>query len=605
MPGMGNGLRANNPTIISAFESALLRQGLVVALIIVLLAIGWGVLREARLRRATAAATNFTDDLSPEPAARRVLRYGFALLWLLDGFLQLQPDMPLGLPSNVLTPAASTSPDWVRHLVNVGVTIWNNHPIEAATSAVWIQLGIGALLLVAPRGRWSRLAGLASAGWGVVVWVFGEAFGQIFAPGASWLFGAPGAVLIYVVAGLLIALPERAFSSRVLTEGWIRFAGAYLLGMAVLQAWPGRGFWVGARRLGHTTGLLDSMASQMSATPQPTLFSSLVADFGHFDAHNAFAVNLFVVIVLAAVGIAFVSGYRRLLLPGVIAYGVLSAATWLFVQDLGFFGGVGTDPNSMLPTLLLVAGGYVALVRAPEQVEVRVIAQDGLSWRERLSPAYAMRSLGALAAAGVVLLGAAPMALASTNSQADPIIAKAIAGSPDYVNEVAPPFRLTDQFGRTVSLASLRGRVIVVTFLDPVCTSDCPLIAQEMRAADEMLGREAGRAEFVAVVTNPVFRSVPVVDAFDRQEGLTHLSNWLYLTGNIAQLRSVWNDYGIEAVIEPAGAMIGHSELFYVIDPLGHTRYVLSSDPGPGNSSSRSSYALLLASEVRALLSQS
>ncbi len=608
MPGMGNGLRANNPFIVSAFESALLRQALVVALILVLLAIAWRFLRETRLRHAGGAANGYSDDLGPEPAARRVLRFGFALLWLLDGFLQMQPDMPLGMASNVVHPAAATSPAWVRHLVNFGVTTWNNHPIQAATSAVWIQLGIGALLLVAPRGRWSRLAGLVSAGWGLVVWAFGEAFGQIFAPGASWLFGAPGAVLVYVLAGALIALPESVFSRRLFVQGWIRLAGIYLLGMALLQAWPGRGFWVGAATTHHaTTGALETMARQMSTTPQPGLFSRLVADFGQFDAHNAFAVNLFVVVVLAAVGLVFVSGFRRLLLPAVVVFGVLSLTAWVFAQDLGFFGGVGTDPNSMIPTAVVVVAAYLAVTRVPSRVEAEAptrVAQQ-LSWRERISPAYAMRALGTLGAFGVVLLGAAPMAVASTSSQADPIIARAVAGSPDFVNEVAPEFRLTDQSGRSVALKSLRGRVVVLTFLDPVCTSDCPLIAQEMRAADQMLGREAQRAEFVAVVANPVFHSVTDVDAFDAQEALTHLSNWRYLTGSVAQLRKVWNDYGIQAVVEPGGAMIGHTDLFYVIDAAGHTRYVLNSDPGPGNSSSRSSFALLLSAEVRALLSSS
>ena len=604
---MGNGLRASNPTIISAFESALLRQALVVALILVLLAVAWRFLREARLKSADGSASRYADDLDPEPAARRVLRYGFALLWLLDGFLQLQPNMPLGMPSNVITPAASTSPLWVRHLVNVGVTIWNNHPIQAATSAVWIQLGIGALLLAAPRGRWSRFAGVASVAWGLVVWVFGEAFGQIFAPGASWLFGAPGAVLIYVVAGVLIALPERAFSSRLLSRGWIRLSGVYLLGMALLQAWPGRGFWVGAASARHSTGQIASMASQMKATPQPGVFSRLVADFGQFDVHNAFAVNLFVVVALAAVGVVFLSGYRPLLLPAVIAFSVLAAAAWVLVQDLGFFGGVGTDPNSMIPTVLLVVGGYVALTHVPQEAEAIVPAPTtpSLSWRERLSPSYAMRSLCALGAFGVVLLGAAPMAVASTNSQADPIIAKAVAGSPDFVDTPASVFRLTDQFGRSVSLASFRGRVVVLTFLDPVCTSDCPLIAQEMRAADQMLGKTALKAEFISVVANPVFHSVADVQAFDRQESLTHLTNWLFLTGSVSQLTAVWNDYGIQALVEPAGAMIGHSELFYVIDPSGHTRYVLPADPGPGNSSSQSSFAFLLSSEVRTLASSS
>ena len=34
MPGMGTGLRTNDPTIVSAFHSALLHQGLIVLLIL-------------------------------------------------------------------------------------------------------------------------------------------------------------------------------------------------------------------------------------------------------------------------------------------------------------------------------------------------------------------------------------------------------------------------------------------------------------------------------------------------------------------------------------------------------------------------------------------
>ena len=112
----------------------------------------------------------------------------------------------------------------MQHLVNSGVTIWSNHPVEAAAATVWIQLGLGVWLLVAPRGRWSRLAGLASVGWGLIVWVFGEAFGGIFAPGLTWLFGAPGAVLFYCVGGLLVALPERAFPTPRLGRIVVRWA---------------------------------------------------------------------------------------------------------------------------------------------------------------------------------------------------------------------------------------------------------------------------------------------------------------------------------------------------------------------------------------------
>jgi hypothetical protein len=46
--------------------------------------------------------------------------------------------------------------------VNAGTTIWSYHPVTAAAAAVWTQVGIGLWLLAAPRGDWSRLAGLAS-----------------------------------------------------------------------------------------------------------------------------------------------------------------------------------------------------------------------------------------------------------------------------------------------------------------------------------------------------------------------------------------------------------------------------------------------------------
>ena len=132
--------------------------------------------------------------------------------------------------------------------MNWAGTSWSYHPIQAGASAVWIQIGIGVWLITAPRGSWSRMAGLASIGWALVVWVFGEAFGSIFAPGLTWLFGAPGAALFYLAAGLLIAAPQRSWRGPQLGRTALPVLGAFFLGMAVLQAWPGRGFWQGTLR---------------------------------------------------------------------------------------------------------------------------------------------------------------------------------------------------------------------------------------------------------------------------------------------------------------------------------------------------------------------
>src|SRR5437899_1479047 len=44
----------------------------------------------------------------------------------------------------------------------------------------------------------------------------------------------------------------------------------------------------------------------------------------------------------------------------------------------------------------------------------------------------------------------------------------------------APDFRLTDQYGKPVSLAGLHGRPVLVTFIDPLCRNYCPIEAQRL-----------------------------------------------------------------------------------------------------------------------------
>src|SRR4029077_17080269 len=186
MSGMGSTLQLTNSTVVAAFRSALIHQGIIALLIFFLLAMLWISVRE--WVPATRAATRPADGpAAAEPAGRRVIRIGFGVLWVSDGLLQAQPAMPLGLPSNVTEPAAASSPGWVRQLVDFAGQGWAYHPVSAAAAAVWIQVGLGIWLLTAAHGRWSRLGGLATVGWGLAVWVFGEAFGGIFAPVLSWL----------------------------------------------------------------------------------------------------------------------------------------------------------------------------------------------------------------------------------------------------------------------------------------------------------------------------------------------------------------------------------------------------------------------------------
>jgi cytochrome oxidase Cu insertion factor (SCO1/SenC/PrrC family) len=621
VPGMNSGLNPGDPTLVAAFRTALIHQSAIALLLIVFLCLLWATARTWRMTTSGAKAetsepasgTQAEASGTREARGRWLLRIGFGVLWIVDGILQAQPKMAGGLAAQVIEPTASASPGWVQHLVNWGGTVWSFHPIQAGAASVWIQVGIGAWILVAARGPWSRLAGVASVGWGLVVWVFGESFGGIFAPGLSWLTGAPGAVLLYAVAGALIALPEGAWRSPRLGRLLLAGLGLFFTGMAVLQAWPGRGFWPGT--VGGQPGTLAGMVQTMAGTPQPHVLSALISGFGSLATRDAFAVNLVVVIVLAALGAIFLTGR-----PGLVRYAVwfgiaFCLADWVLVQDLGFLGGLGTDPNSMVPMALLFSAGYLALTPAAQTAPATVEAvTDGAlgetaGWRRLRSlrprmlggmlAAAGARSVAAVAALAIIILGAAPMASAAVNRTADPILALAIAGGSTTLDLPAPGFTLTDQDGRAVSLASLRGKVVLMTFLDPVCTTDCPIIAQEFKQTGEMLGAQDKNVELVAVVANPTYRSTAFTRAFDRQEGLATVPNWLYLTGSLSQLGAVWRQYGVTVQNLPAGAMSAHNDLAVVIDASGQIRQEVAADPGPGTSSTKSSFSVLLSQYAR------
>jgi cytochrome oxidase Cu insertion factor (SCO1/SenC/PrrC family) len=268
----------------------------------------------------------------------------------------------------------------------------------------------------------------------------------------------------------------------------------------------------------------------------------------------------------------------------------------------------------MIPMVLLALAGYLALVSVPvPAAEPASTGVPAAGWRDRLRVASVRRSLAGASiqsvasagAVGVIILGAAPMAAAQASPVADTILAQAINGSSAPVNFRAPDFILTDQYGRTVTMASLRGKVVLLGFLDPVCTSDCPLMGQEFREAGQLLAADSRRVELVAINYNPLYTQVSYIRAFDRQEGLDTLANWRYLTGSGAKLEQAWSDYGLPMQILPAGAMIGHGDYAFVIDQAGHVRQELNFNPGPATTATKSSFAAELTDAAQQLLRRS
>jgi len=179
--------------------------------------------------------------------------------------------------------------------------------------------------------------------------------------------------------------------------------------------------------------------------------------------------------------------------------------------------------------------------------------------------------LGAALALGIGI-GAAVAVLRSSSSSPGPVsVGPEVASRNPQLDPgtrlsgAAPGFTLTDQFGRRVSLRSFRGKVVVVSFNDPKCTTICPLTTTALLHAKVLLGPAAARVELLGIGANPEATGVKWVRAYSRVHGMTH--EWHFLTGSLPELKRVWRAYGIEAAVVQGA--IDHTPATYVIDPRG------------------------------------
>lgn len=138
----------------------------------------------------------------------------------------------------------------------------------------------------------------------------------------------------------------------------------------------------------------------------------------------------------------------------------------------------------------------------------------------------------------------------------------------------APAFDLRDQRGRALTTTGLRGRVAIVSFIDPVCRNLCPLEAKELTRVVTDLG--AAAPAVVAVSVNP---PADTASTFRQDARVWKLpGSWRWGLGPARTLARVWRDYAIGVQVQRrtiAGVTVRdvvHTEAAYVVDARGDER---------------------------------
>ena len=159
---------------------------------------------------------------------------------------------------------------------------------------------------------------------------------------------------------------------------------------------------------------------------------------------------------------------------------------------------------------------------------------------------------------------AVPVTLLAVSS---PDQAREVRGSRPPARLELPQFSLRDQLGRTVSSDAVRGKAIVVTFLDTKCGESCPVIAEQIRAALTRLSA-ADRASTLALAISvqPDDDTPTAARAFLRRHRVQ--STLRYLIGSEAALRPVWDRFQVLPALDSGSSDI-HSAPVRVYDRGG------------------------------------
>ncbi len=138
----------------------------------------------------------------------------------------------------------------------------------------------------------------------------------------------------------------------------------------------------------------------------------------------------------------------------------------------------------------------------------------------------------------------------------------------------APDFELIDQTGATLTLGSLRGRPVLLTFAYAHCQTICPVIVRTVSWAAERLG---DLSPVVVVVTLDPWRDTPsslasLAESWDFGElGQAHV-----LSGEVPDVQAVLEAYEVPSDRDLKTGEILHPALVYVLDSGGTIAYTFN-----------------------------
>jgi protein SCO1/2 len=143
------------------------------------------------------------------------------------------------------------------------------------------------------------------------------------------------------------------------------------------------------------------------------------------------------------------------------------------------------------------------------------------------------------------------------------------------VNHPAPEFRLRGLDGEAVSLADLRGKVVILWFVYTRCPDVCPLHSEALASIQEQVNQTPMRelVQFITITTDPEHDTPIVLQDYGPNHGLDPI-NWTVLTSGPEEpsvTREVAEKFGLKFTLGEDGYQM-HGVVTHLIDKSGNLR---------------------------------
>jgi protein SCO1/2 len=136
-------------------------------------------------------------------------------------------------------------------------------------------------------------------------------------------------------------------------------------------------------------------------------------------------------------------------------------------------------------------------------------------------------------------------------------------------NNCLPEVSLIDQHGASVSLASLKGKPVLIDFIYTSCSSTCPTLTAKMAAIAHRLGPALGADVRIVSITLDPEHDTPAELAKYAASHDANGNGWIFLTGSPAQIDQVLALFKLRRMREGDGT-ITHSVSAFLLGPDGH-----------------------------------